>query len=238
MTKTIFLASIAATTVLILSLASVPAFGPGPPKVCDQIDDLNCTFSMTWDFLDTGFDPGPPLVITIVNGNLDKIFGEFTPLPVEGNLQGSLVGTIKTIFEDTTTTGTTTTTTTTVTTQSRNANNLQGEFVIGGVPYSTTIKTPGYNANQVGINAITSGPSISRTDDQTIVIIPIVITMCPQDKSQCLQGYGTVERISSISIDGVSFVSFEANNLEATVIGQEGLFVLGLSYLQVIQGPL
>ena len=238
MSKTILLASIAVMTVLMMSLTSDPAFAPGPPKICESIDVTNCTFSMIWDFGEAGVVTGPPLVITIVNGIFDKSFGVFTPLPVEGNLQGSLVGTIKTISEDTTTTTSGSTTfTTTVKTQSRNVNSIQGELVIDGVPYSTTIKTPGYNAFQIGANEIISGPN-SFTVDQTQLIIPIVITLCPQDQSQCLHGFGTVERSFIFSTDGVDFVSFENNSLEATVIGQDGLFRIALTYLQRTLGTL
>jgi len=236
MTKTIILATIAATTILMLSLLSTPVFAPGPPKICDQIDVTNCTFLMIWDFDDLGFDPGPPTVLTNVNGLLSKFFGAFTALQVEGNLQGSLVGTIKTISEDTTTsTSGSTTFTTTVKTQSRNVNNIQAEFVIDGVPYSTTIKTPGYDSKQIGVNTIVTGPS-PFTTDQTILIIPIVITLCPQDQSKCLQGFGTVVRQTQFFTDGVSFTNAESNDLEALVIGTDGLFNLELSYFQFTTG--
>lgn len=236
MTKTIILATIAATTILMLSLLSTPVFAPGPPKICDQIDVTNCTFLISWDFADTGSDTGPPIVITNVNGLLDKSFGAFTPLPVEGNLQGSLVGAIKTISEDTTTTTSgSTTTTTIVKTQSRNVNNIQAEFVIDGVPYSATIKTPGYDAKQIGINTIVTGPS-PFTVDQTILIIPVVLTICPQDQSQCLQGFGTVVRQTQFLTSNGGFTASESNKLEALVIGPDGLFDLNLSFLQRIQG--
>ena len=233
MTKTIIIVTIAATTILMLSLLSTPVFAPGPPKICDQIDVTNCTFLMSWDFGDLGFDPGPPKVITSVSGSLATAVGPFAALPVEGNLQGALVGTIKTISEDTTISPSITTT---VKTQSRNVNNLQVELVIDGVPYSTTIKTPGYESKQIGINTIFTTTSPTTTADQTILIIPIVITLCPQDQSKCLQGFGTVERGSSFSTNGISFTSFESNNLEALVIGTDGLFNLELRYLQVIIG--
>ncbi len=236
MTKTITIVTIAATTILILSLLNTPVFAPGPPKICDQIDVTNCTFSMIWDFADTGFDPGPPIVITNVNGVLAKTFGPTTSLQVEGNLQGSLVGTIKTISEDTTTaTAGSTTSTTTVTTQSRNVNNIQAELVIDGVPYSTTIKTPGYDSTQIGLNTIVTGPS-PFTTDQTILIIPVVITLCPQDQSKCLQGFGTVTRQALFFTDGVSFTATNGNNLEALVIGSDGLFNLDVSYFQFTIG--
>ena len=232
MTKTIIIVTIAATTILMLSLLNTPVFAPGPPKICDQIDVTNCTFSMIWDFDDLGFDPGPPKVITIVNGLLGKSFGAFTALQVEGNLQGSLVGTTKTISEDTTTSGFTTTI---VKTQSRNVNNIQAEFVIDGVPYSTTIKTPGYDSKQIGVNTIVTGPS-PFTTDETILIIPIVLTLCPQDQSKCLQGFGTVTRASLFQTDGEFFNAIESNDLEALVIGSDGLFNLGLRFFQVTTG--
>jgi len=240
MTKTIILATIAATTILMLSLLSTSVFAPGPPKVCTQIDDSNCTFTLRWNSADIGVigtPPGPPLVITAVSGSLVRqgLISE-TITGVEGELQGALVGTTKTISETTVVTPVgLSTITTTVMAQSRNVNNVQGQITIDGEQFSVLIKTPGYDSTQLQVTEEFTSPTSSQTAVIEKFSIPVVITMCNSDNSKCFQGFGTINREISVVSNPLFTTTFKSDRLEAVVISIDGLFELKLTFIQQIQ---
>lgn len=228
MTKTIMILAII-SVVFVAGMINIPVYAPGPPKVCDLIDDSNCTFNRRWINADSSSDPQN---LVNINGSFSRLgLLSQTTTAVQGELQGSLVGTVKTISEDTiTTTAGTTTISTTVKAQSRNVNHIEGEIIIDGVVYSAQIKITGYSATQLIVAEKIISTSGTQTSDRTRLNIPIIITMCSDDK--CYQGFGDVRREMNTSTVGLTSVTFITDTFDAEVIGEDGLFALKMSRLQ------
>jgi len=230
MTKTIHFLSILAIAVILIGSISIGTVAFADDDDDDDDDKKGKTpISFSWTPDDSSSDLNN---LIIVSGSFSRLgLLSDTTTAVQGEFAGNLKAKIKN--ESTTSVVTTTgstTISTTVEAHSQKASKLQGTITIDGEEFSVKFKPAG----QVTILQVTesfTGPTVNRSLTQEKITISGTVKMCTDDK-ECLEGFGTVRRESSITFFEGDTITFVTDELEAEVIGDSGLFKLGLSKLQ------
>jgi len=219
MTKILYVAIL--PTIAILVAFWVMPVNADPPQ----------PISFSWNPDDNSSDPSH---LVIVSGSFSRmgLLSDSTT-DVHGELSGKLIGKPQNNSETTVTTmAGTTTITTSVSAFSRSADNFNGVIEIDGEAYTVMFKTTAVDPTILEVNETFSGPTFSQSLEQNKLTILGSIDMCNADT--CFEGFGIIREEVSTTISGGNQITFATDELEAEVIGDEGLFELKLSKLQRI----
>jgi len=138
----------------------------------------------------------------------------------------------------TTTAGSTTITTTVEAHSHKTVKKISvGVISIDGEEFELKFKVVDNRATGLDITEEFSGPTFSQAVSQKKITIPGNMVMCNDDKTTCFEGFGVIRRESSITESGGNRITFATDELEAELIGDDGLFNLSLSKLQRIVEP-
>jgi len=212
-------------TIHFLSILVVAVILVGSTSVGTVAADKEPPISFSWDPADTSDDPFNRIV---VGGAFARVgFLSDTTTDVQGELKGNLKGGNNNEFTKTVenTVGTSTFTTT-VESHSQKAGKFQGTITIDGEEFSVKFKPSG-DATILQETTVFSGPTFSQTSDGEKLTISGTVMMCNDDK-ECLEGFGVIRRDASQTISPTLSVIGTIDQLEAEVIGDDGLFNLNL----------